>query len=316
MRRFLLLALLAVLAGQAAARPRTGRRTRGFVDPQLLDTPASINGGVRASAELLEATGDVGLTAAEFTAWRMEMETLLAEAGVSKYALQWDEVGNGVQPGEQAAEAAAPADAPPHAQLVNCINDAYDPHGINMTWSAAMTDETLGNFRAVGAWWTSAANDELASRIPLTISTTASVSRMPQVYAQCLSWGGPHSIVLYQPLLQKRAGRLSQVNRAILRAAMLKVRGVVARGSAAAPAWEGRAKVGLACISAPRERGLQPAARHARRVGVHCHWARFGLEVVACTAAPPAGHPVCRGHEIRAWRMSARCAARVRAVCG
>ncbi len=83
-----------------------------------------------------------------------------------------------------------------------------------MNWKAAMADQPA-SVRAVAAFWTNH-----APSTPMTVVTSASVSRLSQLRAQCNSWSGPLSAMLYQPLPSPHP---SAVNQAALRAAVLEV---------------------------------------------------------------------------------------------
>lgn len=104
----------------------------------------------------------------------------------------------------------------PMLQLVDCINSKYQRK--NMTWTLAMADEPA-SVEVVGAWWTNK-----TARVPATLVTQGTVDRIPQLYAQCRSWPGPLSVVLYLGLLQNTTANLTPENRALVEQAILQVR--------------------------------------------------------------------------------------------
>lgn len=89
-------------------------------------------------------------------------------------------------------------------QVVECINEKYVRK--NMTWDAAMSDD-LASVQVAGAWWTAKRR-----RVPVTLVTQSTVDRIPQLYAQCKSWGGPMAVVLYLGLQQNTTGELTAEN--------------------------------------------------------------------------------------------------------
>lgn len=97
--------------------------------------------------------------------------------------------------------------------MMKCINERYVPRVV--TWNKAMAD-VLPSVKTVGIWW----SNKTAS-IPMTIVTQLSYDRIDQLKAQCDTWGGPISAVVYLGLLQPaalrlEAGPISQLTRAIL----------------------------------------------------------------------------------------------------
>ncbi len=104
-------------------------------------------------------------------------------------------------------------------RLVNCVNRAWVPK--NQTWETAMRDD-LASVRVAGAWWTAKQR-----RVPLTVVTQSTVDRIPQLFAQCKSWGGPTSLVLYRALVEDAVRpdhKLTPKNEEILRYDILQVR--------------------------------------------------------------------------------------------
>jgi hypothetical protein len=103
----------------------------------------------------------------------------------------------------------------PMLQVVDCINQKYQRK--KMTWAVAMADEPA-SVEVVGAWWTNK-----TARVPATLVTQATVDRIPQLYAQCRSWPGPLSVVLYLGLLQNTTANLTQDNKVLVEQAILQV---------------------------------------------------------------------------------------------
>jgi hypothetical protein len=112
--------------------------------------------------------------------------------------------------------------AQPMLQLVDCINQKYQRK--NMTWAVAMADEPA-SVEVVGAWWTNK-----TTQVPATLVTQATVDRIPQLYAQCRSWPGPLSVVLYLGLLQNTTANLTQENKLLVEQAILQVGEIALQG--------------------------------------------------------------------------------------
>lgn len=99
--------------------------------------------------------------------------------------------------------------------LANAINGKYVMKG--MTWKAAMDDE-LAAIGVAGAWWSVKERP-----VPVTLITQSSVDRLPQLYSQCKSWGGPLSAVIFLGLLQDSVGGLTDSSNALIKKAAVHV---------------------------------------------------------------------------------------------
>lgn len=152
--------------------------------------------------------------------WRATVETIMQGANGTSWAVLWRDLMS--LGGEAAAEAATGQNLTEPSALMDCINSEYVAQ--DMTWEHNM-QQKLGSLKAVAAWW----NNRLPS-LPLTLVTSGSMTRLQQVAAQCLSWNGPLSVVLYQPLYQKPTpdGKLTEANLALLRQAVLQIAQFVA----------------------------------------------------------------------------------------
>ncbi|MEW5309976.1 MAG: hypothetical protein WDW38_001814 [Sanguina aurantia] len=93
-------------------------------------------------------------------------------------------------------------------RMVACVNDVYSARASR--WNDLMnnkTDTMRGAVRALGAWWS-----DQPSTTPVTVVTQASLDRLPQLHAQCQSWEGPLSAVVYLGILQRATHRPNQLN--------------------------------------------------------------------------------------------------------
>lgn len=94
------------------------------------------------------------------------------------------------------------------SQMVECINDVYFPR--HVTWRDGFNNLTYmhASVRVLGIWWSSKPRD-----LPVTVVTQATLDRLPQLSAQCRSWRGPLSAVVYTHVVQaEHPGRLSHAN--------------------------------------------------------------------------------------------------------
>lgn len=77
--------------------------------------------------------------------------------------------------------------------LTACINENYVPK--LLSWQDSFVD-CVPSLKVLGTWWSPRARS-----IPVTIITHASIDRLPQLLAQCRSWAGPISVVLYTNII-------------------------------------------------------------------------------------------------------------------
>ncbi|MEW5310012.1 MAG: hypothetical protein WDW38_001847 [Sanguina aurantia] len=93
--------------------------------------------------------------------------------------------------------------------LVNCINTEYTSQA--HTWEEVLTDTGSSDgvvpLGVLGAWWTSK-----PSKLPVTLSTHVSATRLYQLHAQCLSWPGPISAAVYLNLFEPKRPVGGQMN--------------------------------------------------------------------------------------------------------
>lgn len=78
-------------------------------------------------------------------------------------------------------------------QLEMCINDGYLPK--LLSWQESFVD-CVPALYVLGTWWSSRPR-----RNPVTIITHATINRLPQLHAQCRSWEGSISVVLYTSII-------------------------------------------------------------------------------------------------------------------
>ncbi len=156
--------------------------------------------------------------------WRTALSHTMKQVEDASWWLSWDALGAHPREQQQHRPDNPHLDGkePDMMRVVQCVNDAYNASA-RMTWEGAMADEE-SSVKVVGAWWKNHAPSD-----PVTVTTSGSVSRLPQLYAQCLTWSGPLSVVLYQALpVDESAGpdapALTPANQAILRTAALQVR--------------------------------------------------------------------------------------------
>ncbi len=191
--------------------------THGWSQDAMARIKASTMGGGSAFRELnawWQAASTV-LGQLESTAWELELDELLMGQGGQQHAQQQQDAsstGEGQRQAEAQASAAAAAAASalvggsPEQQmlgLMQCVNEQHRPE-VAMSWEAALAADMRASVRVVGAWWHANAShavqalpDGNTRPFPVTVVTSASMSRLPQLYAQCLSWAGPLSAVLY-----------------------------------------------------------------------------------------------------------------------
>ncbi len=160
--------------------------------------------------------------------WRVAMANTMKQVSEVSWWLGWEDLGFGSsssgnaeqqQQQQQQQQQDNPdlgGKEPDMLKLVRCVNAAHDPRR-EVDWKGAMRDEEA-SIKVVGAWWR---NHQPADVV--TVVTSASVSRLPQLYAQCLSWAGPLSVTLYHAQQSNGSGRLSALNQASLRTAVLQV---------------------------------------------------------------------------------------------
>ncbi|MEW5312001.1 MAG: hypothetical protein WDW38_003666 [Sanguina aurantia] len=77
---------------------------------------------------------------------------------------------------------------------VQCINEVYTDTGMSL--AGALRHE-IGAVKAIGTWWS-----KKHSSNPVTLITQLSVGRLGQLEAQCRSWSGPLSSVVYTTIVQ------------------------------------------------------------------------------------------------------------------
>ena len=94
------------------------------------------------------------------------------------------------------------------SSLVLCLND-HQPKNPVSSLDHLLSNEMTA-LPVAGAWWSLRGSQNQEKKIPLTLVSQLSFDRLEQLEAQCRSWGGPISAVLYLALDYSSGGRNSK----------------------------------------------------------------------------------------------------------
>jgi hypothetical protein len=164
--------------------------------------------------------------------WLSAFQTAVSQLRAVTWRVVWDDLG--VAGPSAISPAANPALSGREHWMhtyQGCVNAKFDgmrpSSAYRMGWADVLTnDVTKGVIKVAGSWW----SNHLVPAAMTTAVTSSSMNRLQQLYAQCKTWSGPLSIVLYQALFPLGAedndeGKLSPGNQAKLRTAVLQVGG-------------------------------------------------------------------------------------------
>jgi hypothetical protein len=181
----------------------------------------------------------------------VSLETAINMMRAATWHIDWDRLGLGDGGALETRRSEAQALAGRQLALnlyTRCLNARYSTQTAadRMSFSAALAnDEQKGVIATAASFWT----NHLVPAAMTTAVTSSSIDRLQQLYAQCKSWNGPLSIVLYQALFPVNDGdsndgkRLSAVNQATLRNAVLQ---------ASSTGWLDVCRVHNTCLSLKR----------------------------------------------------------------